>query len=1669
MEAGASVWLTDGDGDAAWVLCEVLKKTATLLECENVKTQKVYQREALPITEDNPALKYKGVELANTPLSDEDIAEGRDDDLITLPHLHEPALLHAISDRFFRGEIYTWTGPILIAVNPFERLPLYTSEILDKYRRDGLLRSQNLGNAKTELGPHVYAIADRSFRQMMAPPRKSQSILISGESGAGKTESTKIVMLYLTTLGSANLEQDDEQTSVMDRVLQSNPILEAFGNAKTLRNDNSSRFGKFIELGFNRAGYLQGAKVQTYLLEKVRLAYHASGERNYHIFYQLLRGATEEQKKQYHFHDGLTQGLELSAYFHYTGQGGAPHLREFTDESGLQYTLKGMRGMGWPEDKINTVLSLIAGLLHLGQIDFKSETNDSGIEAAVVQDDTILEHSATFLGVDIDKLRVALTERVIVARGQEITTQLTAEKAHDARDALAKTIYGGLFLWVVSQVNKSICWEHDSDVKSSCGVLDIFGFECFAVNSFEQLCINFTNEALQQQFNKFIFKLEQAEYEREEIDWAFVSFPDNQDCLDTIQMKKVGILAMLDDECRLPRGSDKNWAMRMYEHFLPNKPHQVESDNTRFSATPVQKSRSVFCVRHFAGVVQYSAETGFMEKNKDEIPLTAEKMCESADSWLMRDLFQINKESVSEPKKDTTTTKPGKGKPSKQATVGMQFKEQLASLIESVEKTDPHYIRCLKSNDAAKPKMMTRKRVTEQLRYGGVLEAVRVARMGYPVRLEHVGFFPRYRMLLPAVPDEVLPWSLEGQDVQQMCIKLLDVVLEEGQKQKDLIASQGPLKPDEEGITRAEKIRRMQLQPDPITFPKVDVQLGLSKVFMRKAPHDALEAHRVFHQRAAATLIQCWVRGLEQRKRYLIIRHATMTIQRVYRGMKGRQRWMTLRQDVAGHLLVKHFRMQILRRRFQRLRKGMVLYQALWRGYATRRTLAAIRIQTFVRYIKPRYVFRKLKTAVLALQCALRMKHALAIYNELKKEQKDVGKLKGQNEKLKQEMMALRAMLTAQAHEDQSRIENDKALGAKQDEIDKLEKRIAELEMEIKKEKARVIAMEASFQKSKDTYEREKVVLTSTLDQQRQQLSAAAKGDAAVASSKMIPPSPQAAGHNRSASYEANLAAAAAAAARDMPAYDASQATPGMVGISPEMLAEHKALVASLEEELEAERMHRREADGEIIKLRAAMNGVTLQDSDVEALLPEKLEEASIASSVNTNTNTNNNKKFELDVPTDAEHFVGKVSIPGVATATQPPPATTITTTTTSSTTTPAPPKRPALGKLGIEEKSGDAPAPGTSPQRFSLKSPKEYLPMIRRGFSARKEETAEEVVAVGWKHEATNRKEREEALRDEVHQFEAKIRKFNSVLEDGLDVVMWQLNRNAADLGASEERDEFALKATPLTVKMHRRGDLFIQAVLTFSMRGGYLSKALGRNRLDKSALDPLSLHDILAVQAGCSGYDHAQLPIAATTKTKGKTKGGNKENRQSSLFLTIKATPTPVASSRAYFLRFKSRAARNDVLSGLRSILADMQIHEGVSVSTLHKKTGDGSGGDDSKKGAHALTKEEQEILVPLVEVHNAINREREAYDRLLLLLLQGKEDLTDKEDEMLSMRGKLDTVLQESAEKDRVQANDSKLIMQLSKKLETLLMDNEDLRDQNDRLNSRLVAVECEKMNM
>mmetsp|Transcript_38950 Transcript_38950/g.66467 ORF Transcript_38950/g.66467 Transcript_38950/m.66467 type:complete len:373 (+) Transcript_38950:70-1188(+) len=364
------------------------------------------------------------------------------------------------------------------------------------------------------------------------------------------------------------------------------------------------------------------------------------------------------------------------------------------------------------------------------------------------------------------------------------------------------------------------------------------------------------------------------------------------------------------------------------------------------------------------------------------------------------------------------------------------------------------------------------------------------------------------------------------------------------------------------------------------------------------------------------------------------------------------------------------------------------------------------------------------------------------------------------------------------------------------------------------------------------------------------------------------------------------------------------------------------------------------------------------------------------------------------------------------------------------------------------------------------MASVSDYFPMIKRGFTGEeKDEAGPEVAAAGWKQDIGSRKDREEGLRDEVRVFETKVKKFYPLLEEGVDVTVWQLNKSAEVGVDSPGGEEFAVKSSSMTLKLHRRGDLLVQTVLTFNSTGGYLSKALGRRR-NVAAHEPLPLNDILEVKAGCVGFDHAQLPSSSSKK--GKSSKVKSENLQSSLFLTIRATPTPMASSRSFYLRLKSRSTRNDLLTGLRGILADLQVHEGVSISQIQTPAAAQArrmpGSAHKNAGANPFLGKRGDIMVPLGEVHDIINRERESYDRLLLMMLQGSSDLKEKEDELLTLRGKLHQSMADCAEKDKTQANDSKLIMQLSKKLETLLMENEDLRDNNDRLNQRLVEVEC-----
>jgi len=871
---------------------------------------------------------------------------------------------------------------------------------------------------------------------------------------------------------------------------------------------------------------------------------------------------------------------------------------------------------------------------------------------------------------------------------------------------------------------------------------------------------------------------------------------------------------------------------------------------------------------------------------------------------------------------------------------------------------------------------------------------------------------------------------LEGNEAQTLCVRLVDMLLKEGEASHKA----GAQSPNEEGISRSEKIRRMQLQPIPMAFPRTDIQLGKSKVFMRKPAHDALEAHRVFHQTAASTILQSWIRGMQKRMRHLILCDGCLTVQRFYRGCKGRERWWILRECVAGDLLTNAFRMLLILRRFTRAKLGTILMQAVYRGHAGRRVLAAVKIQTYIRKQKNLIAYLKLKSAAISLQCKQRCGTAKKILISLKYEQKDIGKLKQNNEKLKLEMASLKAMLAAQAEGTASKEESKKELKQKMEEITKLEKRIVALEVELEKEKAVVKKLESDLESERinTAKNKEEIVL---LKQRNNEAKTQAPSSPIRFSSTSSRPESSPSSHQH---YTPPVGTPI------VPSLDGL--APPSQSVGPSVLTEQKVLVERLEQELERERKARRNADGEVIRLRAKMNGVQLNENDVEELLPTV--EGQVLRPI---LNQQQDYKEEEKVQGNSGDFDDRSGMSYETEKTySSSEVTTHTDASKKSTPLSTAEQIPTVeNRIETDEEIFDRKVDNVFKR---IRSPSEFLPNITRGISTLNQK---EVVDMGWKVDVTSRKEREESLRDETHRFESKLKNLYSTLEHGAEVAMWQLNKHS-DL--NEANDEFSLKNTQVRIGLEQRGGFLVQAVLTFTMTGGYLSKAMNRRRMsNKNVLDPLSLNELLEIKAGCDGYDTRELP------TTGRAKKKNELHDTGSLFLTLKAAPTPVASKRFYFLKFKSRSARNDLLVSLRVLLADLQIKEGVAISSIQNgKTSDSR----VAKNNASQPSQDEEVLIPLFEVRKVIDQQRSEYDRLLILMHQGTMDHKDRENDMMYLQTKLDRVLKESKDKDKIQANDSKLIMQLSKKLESLLMDNEDLREQNEILNNNILAMQPNK---
>ncbi|KAJ7758858.1 P-loop containing nucleoside triphosphate hydrolase protein [Mycena maculata] len=724
---GSRVWLEDSQ--EGWIPAEVASCTKAsadtftlvLTDGDGKETTVTGARDSLPHLR-NPEL----LESA--------------DDLATLSHLNEPSILHAVQTRYAQRKIYTYSGIVLLAVNPFEAVPMYTPEIVQQY----------IGRTKGELEPHLFAIAEDAYAAM-ALDGKGQTIIVSGESGAGKTESAKLVMRFIAAPKSPRINSDmnsfvDGASQVEQQIQATNPILEAFGNAKTTRNDNSSRFGKYIQLLFDTNRQIVGARVRTYLLERSRLSYQTQTERNYHIFYQLCAGLPADELKEL--------GLDADySKFHYLNQGG-PSSTELSDRDKFHAMRDALGIVGIDAAKQTSIFQLLAALLHLGNIGVTQTRSDAVIE----DDDPSMLHAMQYLGVDATEFKKWTIKKQIITRSDKIVTTLTAPQAVGVRDSIARFVYACLFEWLVTAVNESLTGKYGdaaSRAETYVGVLDIYGFEHFDKNSFEQFCINYANEKLQHEFNTYVFKLAQEDYVKEKINWTFIDFDDNQPAIDLME-GKLGILALLDEESRLPLGSDAS--------FLQKLNTQLDKPANKAVYKMPKFANAAFTIAHYALDVTYAVD-GFLEKNRDTVPEEHLTLLTSSNNAFLREvldtaLHRVSAEAADPPSPGGVVSKipdpgrtslagtTGRGSSVKKPTLGSIFKGSLGTLMDMLRMTNVHYIRCLKPNQHKMAWEFSPLQVLAQLRAAGVLETIRISTAGYPSRWTFEDFARRYYILI---------------------------------------------------------------------------------------------------------------------------------------------------------------------------------------------------------------------------------------------------------------------------------------------------------------------------------------------------------------------------------------------------------------------------------------------------------------------------------------------------------------------------------------------------------------------------------------------------------------------------------------------------------------------------------------------------------------------------------------------------------------------------------------------------------------------------------------------------------------------------------------------------------------------------------------------------------
>ncbi|XP_017790984.1 PREDICTED: myosin heavy chain, muscle isoform X10 [Habropoda laboriosa] len=650
------------------------------------------------------------------------------EDMSNLTYLNDASVLHNLKQRYYAKLIYTYSGLFCVAINPYKRFPVYTQRCAKLYR----------GKRRNEVPPHIFAISDGAYVNMLTNS-ENQSMLITGESGAGKTENTKKVIAYFATVGASTKKADDatqKKGSLEDQVVQTNPVLEAFGNAKTVRNDNSSRFGKFIRIHFGPSGKLAGADIETYLLEKARVISQQALERSYHIFYQMMSGSVKGLKDMCFLSNNIYDYTNVSQ--------GKITIPNVDDGEECLLTDQAFDVLGFTQEEKNDIYKITAAVMHMGGMKFKQRGREEQAEADGTEDG---ERVAKLLGTDCADLYKNLLKPRIKVGNEFVTQGRNKDQVAYSVGAMSKAMFDRLFKWLVKKCNETL--DTQQKRQHFIGVLDIAGFEIFDYNGFEQLCINFTNEKLQQFFNHHMFVLEQEEYKKEGIDWEFIDFGmDLAACIELIE-KPMGILSILEEESMFPKATDKTFEEKLNNNHLGKSPNYLKPKPPK----PGQQAAH-FAIGHYAGNVPYNI-TGWLEKNKDPLNDTVVDQFKKSANKLLIEIFADHPGQSG----DAGGGGGGKGGRGKKgggfSTVSSSYREQLNNLMTTLRATQPHFVRCIIPNEMKQPGVIDSHLVMHQLTCNGVLEGIRICRKGFPNRMVYPDFKLRYKILAPAAVDKV--------------------------------------------------------------------------------------------------------------------------------------------------------------------------------------------------------------------------------------------------------------------------------------------------------------------------------------------------------------------------------------------------------------------------------------------------------------------------------------------------------------------------------------------------------------------------------------------------------------------------------------------------------------------------------------------------------------------------------------------------------------------------------------------------------------------------------------------------------------------------------------------------------------------------------------------------